>query len=316
MTILNPTINNLIKASNELKKGGIIAFPTETVYGLGALANNSNAIAKIFSIKNRPSFNPIIAHFYSIKSVFEHAKVNKNAEILAQKFWPGPLTMILDKTKSSKISLLASAGKKSIGVRVPANKIAQKILRYCEYPVVAPSANISGEISPSCALHVHKYFDNSIRYIIDGGDCECGIESTVIDCRTQDLKILRHGPITQEMIEKFVNVEVDKYSNTSKNDIISPGMIENHYSPKTPLRINALTKKENEIFISFGDTNVKNPDYYLSRNADLEEAAANLFSLLHQADERNCNSIAISPIPMIGLGKAINDRIYRASKKE
>ncbi len=323
MAIIKSNNQNIIKAANILKNGKLVSFPTETVYGLGAIANNDLAVANIFLAKKRPTFNPLIAHFYSSEDVFSHVKKNKIAEILAENFWPGPLTMILYRKDKTNISLLASAGNNSLGVRVPSKQIALKLIKLCECPIVAPSANLSGKISPTEAKHVEKYLSKECEFILDGGNSNYGLESTVIDCRNDIPIILRHGPITKEMINDKLKLKEDndfilktnsKNKKTSKGKLLSPGLLESHYAPNTPLRINAKERLKNEVFIDFGNSlKINRPDYVLSKTEDLTEAAANLFSILHKADEQKQNSIAIAPIPMKGLGVAINDRLIRAS---
>jgi L-threonylcarbamoyladenylate synthase len=307
----NDTIS---QAVNELINGNLISFPTETVYGLGADATNDKAVAKIFSNKERPSFNPLIVHVESLDQAKKIALFNEKIEKIIDKFWPGPLTIVLDRAKKSNISLLVSSGLKTIALRQPKNEIALNLIKKLNKPIAAPSANKFGLLSPTSSLHVKKQFkkNNDISFIIDGGKTDIGIESTVIGLdKNQKLIIYRHGGVTKEEIEEIIKEEIEEI--IEDNDIskgnISPGLIKKHYSPKVPLRMNVLKPKENEVFIGFG------PDYgepNLSLSGDLNEAAANLFFLLEKYENKG-KGICISPIPVDGIGAAINDRLRRAS---
>ena len=315
MTILTASDAHIRQAADSLRNGGLVAFPTETVYGLGANACDEHAVANIYAAKNRPQFNPLISHYASSEAVFVDIDSNPTAPILASHFWPGPMTLVLDRPTDCHISTLASAGQNSVAVRVPAHRIALKLLSACGFPVVAPSANPSGKISPSCAEHVARAMADKIDIILDGGWCERGLESTVIDCRPDSPVLLRPGPLTTEQLAEQTGIDVTLEPNTAKTKtLVSPGQIESHYAPDAAVRLNATDRHNGEVYIGFGPSSRGLvPDFNLSESADLVEAATNLFAVLHEADALNTGAIAIAPIPMAGLGLAINDRIARAA---
>ena len=306
---------SLDRAASCLKDGGLVAFPTETVYGLGAIATNATAVARIFSAKQRPQFNPLISHFQSAEAALASGRPNHASERLAEAFWPGPLTLILTRPDHSSIATLASAGTNTLAVRVPAHPAALDLLARVNAPVVAPSANPSGRISPSTAQHVAAGLGSACDMILDGGPCQSGIESTVIDCRTDRPVLLRPGPLTAEQIAAQTGIEVMRIPPQPATDkLVSPGQIESHYAPHAAVRLNATTRQSGEVYIGFGPSQPGVvADFNLSESADLVEAAANLFATLHEADGLNTGAIAIAPIPMAGLGLAINDRISRAA---
>ena len=306
---------NLKRAADCLQAGGLVAFPTETVYGLGAVATNASAVARIFSAKQRPQFNPLISHFSSAEAALAAGHRNNAATRLAAAFWPGAMTLILQRPQNSLITALASAGTDTLAIRVPSHPAALDLLERVKVPVVAPSANPSGGISPSTAAHVANGLGAACDMILDGGPCESGIESTVIDCRPELPVLLRPGPLTPEQIRDQVGIElqISKPLNQASQPV-SPGQIESHYAPRATVRLNAEDKRQNEVYIGFGPSrNGLIPDFNLSEQADLIEAAANLFAVLHEADALGTAAIAFSPIPMAGLGLAINDRISRAA---
>lgn len=309
-------INNqtICDAAKELEKGKLISFPTETVYGLGADATNNQAVAKIFSAKERPSFNPLIVHVYSVEQAKKIAVFNKKIDKLTEKFWPGPLTIILERLKDTEISLLVSAGLNTVALRQPNNEIALNLIKEFKKPIAAPSANKFGLLSPTSALHVKKQFkgDNDISFIIDGGKTKIGIESTVIGLNIEnEIIIYRHGGITKEEIQETISEEIFEFTDNSKDNEgrISPGLIKKHYAPKVPLKINMLKSSKNEIFIGFGP---KYGEPNLSKTGNLNEAAANLFFLLEKYENEE-KSICVAPIPNEGIGVAINDRLKRAT---
>ena len=306
---------NLKQAAHCLRAGGLVAFPTETVYGLGAIATDAIAVARIFSAKQRPQFNPLISHFPSIESALAAGHSNNAAARLAEAFWPGPMTLILQRPENSQISELASAGTDTIAIRVPSHPAALHLFEQVKTPVVAPSANPSGGISPSTAEHVANGLGAACDMILDGGPCESGIESTVIDCRPKCPILLRPGPLTLEQIADQTGIELQITKTMSQTvQPISPGQIESHYAPRANVRLNAVNKRQDEIYIGFGAPKTELiPDFNLSEQADLIEAAANLFAVLHEADTLGTATIAFAPIPMAGLGLAINDRISRAA---
>lgn len=306
---------NLDRAAACLKAGGLVAFPTETVYGLGALATDATAVARIFSAKQRPRFNPLISHFHSVEAALHAGGANRSARRLAEAFWPGPLTLILNRPDNSPIAALASAGTDTLAVRVPSHPAALALLTRVGAPVVAPSANPSGRISPSTAQHVATGLGPACDMILDGGACESGLESTVIDCRPDRPVLLRPGPLTAEQLADQIGIDMTSVpAKTQTDKLVSPGQIESHYAPHATVRLNATERYKGEVYIGFGPSAPGLvPDFNLSESAELVEAAANLFAVLHEADALNAGAIAIAPIPMAGLGLAINDRISRAA---
>jgi L-threonylcarbamoyladenylate synthase len=317
MSITAITDASLTEAAACLKKGGLVAFPTETVYGLGAIATDDSAVVKIFAAKNRPQFNPLISHFADKDSALKAGRPNKIAEKLAVHFWPGPLTLILERPADSPISLLASAGSDSLAVRVPGHADALRLLGRVGLPVVAPSANRSGRISPSEARHVADGLGDKCDIILDGGRCQRGLESTVIDCRGNSPLLLRPGPITLEQIYTETGLDVAAPANPPDRNtapLVAPGQLASHYAPSARVRLNAADIREDEIFVGFGALpKGVISEFNLSPDGDLHEAAARLFALMHLADKRGVKSIAFAPVPMSGLGLAINDRLARAA---
>ena len=304
------------KAIEILKDKGLIAFPTETVYGIGGDATSDKAVASIFSIKGRPQFNPLISHVDKISDLEKYGSPTKLAYKIAENFWPGPLTMVIERHENSKISYLCSAGLESIAIRIPDNKNLLKILSEFGRPIAAPSANRSGKVSPTLPTHVYEEFGNELKLIIDGGPTQKGIESTVIDVRNESLKILRPGPITSEMIENITKVKpkIEYFSSSPE----SPGMLKKHYSPNAKIILNSPLTDCIDAFLGYGGhsppKNFKGDYLNLSKKGDLEEAASNLFKMLRILDKKNPNVIYVSPIPQYGIGEAINDRLLRASE--
>jgi L-threonylcarbamoyladenylate synthase len=308
----------LTQAAAKLRAGELVAFPTETVYGLGADATNDDAVAGIFAAKQRPSFNPLISHFPDRDAAAQHAVFDARADKLADAFWPGALTLVLPKRDDSTVSHLTTAGLPSIAVRVPAHDMARALLRAVGRPIAAPSANRSGRISPTTAAHVAASLGNAIGMILDGGPCGVGLESTVIDLTTDQVVMLRPGGITRDQVAEVLGTDV-VMAETDDNAPKSPGMLTSHYAPGLPVRLNAdapdQKKYGHEILLAFGDCVTKGFDkvLWLSKTGDDREAAANLFAKLHEADQKRFDGIAIAPIPDTGLGLAINDRMKRAS---
>ena len=301
-------------AKKTLENGKLVIFPTETVYGLGADATNIKAIKSIYKVKNRPIRNPLICHFKNFKQVSDNFKINKLDKILIDLFWPGPLTIILRKKKSSKIKSLLSNNKNFVGCRIPKNKIAISLLNSISFPIAAPSANLSTKISTTQPNHISKEL-KKVSYILKGGSSKIGLESTVIKTFKNTIKILRLGSITIEEISKKlpgIKIKIENY-----NSKISPGNQLKHYSPNLPIRINISKVKKNESLINFGKNKLVSNicEYNLSPNSDLKEASKNLFNYLHLIDKYKCAGIAVAPIPNKGLGKTINDRLIRASIK-
>ena len=313
--ILTPTARSINAASQAIIKGGLVAFPTETVYGLGADATNDKAVAGIFEIKNRPKFNPLIIHVKNLELAREIVIFNDLANQLAKIFWPGALTLILPR-RNERISLLASAGLKTLAVRAPNHNVAQALLNKSNLPLAAPSANQSGRISPTMAKHVaSSLFDtkkNGTEVILDGGPCQIGIESTVIDLSENKPTLLRPGGISVEEIEAVIG-PLTISEGIKKGNPKSPGMLDRHYAPNLPLRLNAKKPNLNEAFLAFGPCSLME-SINLSPTGNLKEAAANLFAMINDLDRSPFTGIAIMPIPNYGLGLAINDRLKRASK--
>lgn len=312
--LIKPSTTGIDAAAKALSTGKLVAFPTETVYGLGADATNNTAVASIYSAKGRPTFNPLIVHVASIEAAEQHVQIDARARNISDLFCPGALTLVLPKRSNSPLSLLVSAGLDSVAIRIPAHPIAQALLRACNLPIAAPSANTSGAVSPTTAPHVLSSWPDPLlggpALIIDGGDCAIGLESTVLDLTTPTATLLRPGGVSLEDIEAAIGPVVIATNNDTAPK--SPGMLSRHYAPNTPVRLNATSTHENEIFLGFGSDGPITP-YNLSLIGDLSEAAANLFATLRQLDGLNASSIAVAPIPHTGLGLAINDRLIRAA---
>ena len=302
--------SHITAAAKIINKGALVAFPTETVYGLGADATNDKAVAKIFEVKQRPTFNPLIIHFSNKENVNDTVEIDTKARKLAKAFWPGALTMVLPRKKKCNVSLLASAGLKTLAVRIPNHPLAQSFINATGVPIAAPSANKSGEISPSAAEHVLQSLGNKIDVILDGGPCCVGIESTVIDLSARIPTLLRPGSITHQELESVIG-RVSLVQDETKPPN-SPGMLHRHYAPSIPLRLNAKKAEPGEALLAFGqDVSARHAN--LSRLGDLTEAAANLFAMLRMLDQPEFIGIAVMKIPNKGLGVAINDRLKRAA---
>lgn len=309
-SVLPLTTESIQDAAAALRAGDLVAFPTETVYGLGANATDDQAVAKIYEAKNRPSFNPLIVHFPDIESVRQMTDMAPQTEQLAARFWPGAISFVLLRKPNCPLSKLVSSGLPTFAARVPAQKNARRLLRVAGIPVAAPSANSSGRISPTQAVHVADDLGNKVRLILDDGPCAIGLESTVIDLTDETPTILRPGGVTQEEIEAVLQHSVTVTSSNEKNPK-SPGMTLSHYAPTLPVRLNATSVNPEEAYMGFGNT--ADAEINLSANGDLTEAAANLFASLHELDDPRWSGIAVAPIPEQGLGRAINDRLRRAA---
>ena len=298
-----------------LSNGELLAIPSETVYGLGADATSDGAISRIYKIKKRPHINPLILHVSNINMVEQFAETNTLFHSLSKYFWPGPLTVILNQKKNNEISKLATSNLSSVAVRLPDNKIFQNIIEKFNNPIAAPSANISGNISPTNPYHVYEDFGEEIKLIIDGGQSEKGVESTVVDIRSNDIIILRHGPITQKMLENKVDCKIKKKGSNKK--ILSPGQMFKHYSPSKKLIINSIKPTKNCSFLGFStimpDEKFDGIALNLSNGGDLNEAASNLFKMLRFLDKTESQEIVVAPIPNKDVGFAINDKLKRAS---
>jgi L-threonylcarbamoyladenylate synthase len=302
-----------------LKAGGLVAFPTETVYGLGADATDGRAIARLYEAKGRPAFNPLIAHVVDVAAAHALARFDADAARLAKAFWPGPLTLVLPKAAECPVAELATAGLDSIAVRVPNHEVAQKILAAFGKPVVAPSANRSGHVSPTTAAHVLADLRNRIDLIVDGGATPVGVESTIVACLGEPM-LLRPGGLPREAIEHVLERPVaDPPAGIATDDApLAPGMLTSHYAPRTPLRLDVRRVEAGEALLAFGGTRPESAAnativLNLSERGDLIEAAANLFSHLRALDGAGAKAIAVIPIPHDGLGEAINDRLGRAA---
>ncbi|MCC8941628.1 MULTISPECIES: L-threonylcarbamoyladenylate synthase [Bradyrhizobium] len=307
-------------AAGVLAEGGLVAFPTETVYGLGADAGNAGAIARLYEAKGRPAFNPLIAHVADLAAARRIALFDGQALRLAEAFWPGPLTLVLPKALSCPVAELATAGLDTVAIRVPAHKVARDIIRTFGGAVVAPSANLSGHVSPTTAEHVNGDLAGRIDLIIDGGPVEVGVESTIVGCFS-DPVLLRPGGLTRDEIERVLGHPLLSPPPEAESDSaqpIAPGMLASHYAPRTPVRLNASDVHVGEALLAFGSGKVARSEcasvvMNLSTRGDLAEAAANLFGYLRTLDKRNADAIAVMPIPEDGLGEAINDRLRRAA---
>lgn len=309
MTIDAIMLKEIKAAAIQIQEGELVGFPTETVYGLGADATSDDAVTKIFSTKGRPKFNPLIIHVTSIEEARQYGVFSKVALDIAHHFWPGPLTLILQRTTECSISWLATAGLSTIALRVPDHPIANELIKRADRPIAAPSANRSGKISPTRAEDVIEEFRHKVETVLDGGNCQVGLESTVIDISGSNTVLLRPGYITQYDIENKVG-PINKTVNNAK--IIAPGMLKSHYAPDCKVRLNASSSKNGELFLGFGE-NSKNTTLNLSVTGNLNEAASNLFQMLRELDKRGALAIAVAPIPEHGLGIAINDRLKRAA---
>ena len=303
------------QAAKIIQNGGIVIFPTETVYGIGADATNQEACLAIYAAKGRPAINPLIVHVNSIEEAEKIAEFNNDARTITQ-FWPGPLTIVLPKKKDAQIASCVTSGLNTIAIRVSSHKILRKLIAKSQAPIAAPSANKSGKLSTTGYEHVYSNFADKIPIIKHQSLSKYGLESTIIDLSTNIPTILRLGFITPENIEHVLGKKVLIASKTSK--IKSPGMLLKHYAPSTKLRMNATSLLKNEIGLGFGNMNLDSEgSLNLSVSGDLAEAAANLFNFLHQLDntarKNNLCTIAVAPIPNDSIGLAINDRLYRAS---
>lgn len=297
-------------AARLLREGGLVAFPTETVYGLGADASNGRAVARVFEAKGRPQFNPLIVHVASLAEAERYAVFDDTARHLAQAFWPGALTLVLPRASGCTLSELVSAGLDTVALRVPSHPTALKLLTASAVPVAAPSANASGRISATTAQHVAQSLGDKVDLILDGGATPLGLESTVIGFDGAQPVLLRAGAIARADIEAVVGPLV-----APSGKIQSPGQLASHYAPRAALRLDAMTVKPDEALLAFGPLIPAGGRKMLNLSAlgDLREAAANLFAMLHVLDAPEAAAIAVMPVPDFGLGEAINDRLRRAA---
>ncbi|CCG40029.1 L-threonylcarbamoyladenylate synthase [Magnetospirillum molischianum] len=304
--------DRLAKATHILAENGLVAFPTETVYGLGGDATSDIAVAAIFAAKGRPSFNPLIAHVDSVEAATALVEFGPLALALAARFWPGPLTMVLPRHPNSPVSLLATAGLDSIAVRMPDHPIALALLQAFGRPLAAPSANRSGAVSPTTAAHVAQSLGDRVGMILDGGPCRVGVESTVLDLTGPSPLLLRPGGISQEALTEILGVRPERPHPEigAVTAPRAPGMLSSHYAPSLPVRLEAAAAAPGEALLGFGPGEAT---LNLSPGGDPTEAAANLFSMLRALDRPDFSGIAVRPIPDAGLGLAINDRLRRAA---
>lgn len=318
MPIEKATPETIATAARYIQQGGLVAFPTETVYGLGADATNDLAVAAIFSAKGRPTFNPLIAHVPNVMVAERYAVMDDRAKKLAATFWPGPLTLVLPRRPGCLISLLVTAGLDTVALRCPAHPVALALISEARRPIAAPSANRSGHVSPTTAQHVDADLGDALSLILDGGPTEIGLESTVLDASGPVLTILRPGAVsakditevTGEAVARAVPIadEADRPN--------APGQLASHYAPRARMRLNAVGAEPGEGLLAFGPVtpDTTGPVEQLSAKRSLMEAAANLFAALRRLDETGVATIAAMPIPMdAGLGEAINDRLTRAA---
>jgi L-threonylcarbamoyladenylate synthase len=332
--IVNTSPEAIAAAAAALRGGALVAFPTETVYGLGADATNARAVAAVFAVKGRPSFNPLIAHVAAPEAAAELGHLTATGAMMARAFWPGPLTLVLRKRDGCPVAELATAGLDTIAVRVPGHPVAQALLNAAGVPVAAPSANRSGHVSPTTAAHVAQDLGDRVAMILDGGAAPIGLESTVVDATGPEPVVLRLGAVAREDVARVLGRPV-AVATGEAHAPASPGMLARHYAPAARLRLNATDVRPGEALLAFGSAHVplhEGPMLNLSWSADLIEAAANLFSALRTLDAAlevpgeaalqapleapGPRAIAVMPIPEQGLGEAINDRLRRAARPE
>jgi L-threonylcarbamoyladenylate synthase len=307
--IIDADAGGIAHAARILCEGGIVAVPTETVYGLAADASNAGAVAAIYRTKGRPDFNPLIVHVPTRAAAGELAEFDARADSLAAAFWPGPLTLVLPLKPDAKVAAAVSAGLSTIALRCPAHPVMQALLKASGLCIAAPSANKSGGISPTRAAHVAASLKDAAPLILDGGPCEKGLESTIVALRPDGWQILREGPVTRDALIEVLGSDPLPLSG---NKIEAPGQLASHYAPSKPLRLNADGRQAGEYLIGFGTAQ---GDDNLSPSGDLAEAAAHVFDALHRADASGASAIAIVPIPAYGIGAAINDRLNRAATR-
>ena len=304
---LSPDHAGNTRAAKVLSQGDLVAFPTETVYGLGGDARSDMAVARIFEAKGRPRFYPLIVHVASVEAAQALVRWSDEANILASAFWPGPLTLVLPLQPGHGLSPLVTADLDTLAIRLPAHPVAQALLTAFGGPVAAPSANPSGRISPTTAAHVMAGLDGRIAAVLDGGACDVGLESTIVGLSGTPT-LLRPGGLPAEVIAQALEMELATHQ---EGDALSaPGQMTSHYAPGAAMRLNAEDARPGEVLLGFGPVEC---DLNLSASGDLVEAAANLFGHLHTLDARGAQTIAVSPIPDTGLGRAINDRLGRAA---
>jgi len=315
MPVVPANAETVKQAAQALAKGEIVAFPTETVYGLGANALDARAVARVFAAKERPRFNPLIVHVPGLGAAERYAEMNPVARHLAEAFWPGPLSLVLKQRPGCGIADLVSAGLDTIALRAPAHPVAQALLAEAKLPIAAPSANRSGRVSPTTAAHVAAELGERPAMILDGGPSPLGIESTVISVIDGVPGLLRPGALPREAIELLLGAPLASAKAAHRG--ASPGQLARHYAPATPLRLNTMHSEAGEALLAFGPNvpECDGPMVNLSQSGNLEKAAARLFAALRELDQAGATAIAVMPVPDTGLGEAINDRLQRAAKR-
>jgi L-threonylcarbamoyladenylate synthase len=304
------TERQIERAVELLRAGALVAFPSETVYGLGADATNDIAVARIFAAKGRPSFNPLITHYADAEAAARQVAFTPLAEALAARFWPGPLTLVLRRRAGCAVSLLCSAGLDSLGVRVPRHPLTLSLLRALDRPLAGPSANPSGRVSPTTAAHVREGLGDRVALVLDGGPCPVGLESSVLDLTGERPRLLRPGAVTRAELEAIAG----PLGEPGAGPLTSPGLLASHYAPRLPLRLEATGVAPDEALLAFGPPLPgAAATLNLSPAGDLVEAAAHLFAYLRALDRPGLAGIAVMPVPATGLGEAINDRLRRAA---
>ncbi|MEQ1698275.1 MAG: L-threonylcarbamoyladenylate synthase [Hyphomicrobiaceae bacterium] len=314
MTIFAATTDAIERAAGVIRGGGIVAMPTETVYGLAGDATNGRAVASVYAAKGRPSFNPLIVHVGTIAAARTVADLGETGEQLAAAFWPGPLTLVARARPGNGIASLVTAGLETVAVRVPGHGVAQALLAACGCPLAAPSANTSGRISPTTAQHVAADFGDRLGMILDGGACGHGLESTIVDVSGDGVALLRPGAIAADEIERVAGFALARRA-VDKSAPSAPGQLASHYAPRAGVRLGARSVEPGEALLAFGSDvpETAGPVFNLSVTGDLVEAAQNLFAALHALDVSGAQTIAVMPVPAEGLGEAINDRLARAA---
>ena len=313
LNIYKPNLVNLKKAKKNIENNNVIGIPTETVYGLAGNAYSNRSVKKIFKLKKRPVFNPLIIHFKNLNDLKNDVMLNTNFKKLYSAFCPGPITFILKKKKKSRISKIATSRKKTVAVRIPKHKVTRNLLSILKFPLAAPSANISSKLSPTSAKDVFDEFGNKIKFILDGGQCKIGLESTIVDLTGKPF-ILRPGSITVEKIQKILKKKIKIKKNLKR--IKAPGQLKLHYSPGIPVKMNRKNAEKNQALIGFGKKFKVGKNYFnLSKTGSLKEAANNLYKTMRKIKKRNFKSIAVVKIPNTEIGCAINDRLRKASNK-
>jgi L-threonylcarbamoyladenylate synthase len=316
--VLPANAAGIAEAARLLSAGGLVAFPTETVYGLGADASDARAVARLYEVKERPAFNPLIAHVPDINAARAAGRLSETAVRLANKFWPGPLTLVVPVAPDGPVCELARAGLDTVALRMPVHPIAHSLLMAVGRPVVAPSANRSGHVSPTRADHVLADLGGRIDIVLDGGSTPLGLESTIIDCIGTKASLLRPGTISREAIEGALGESLENAPARLGESPVSPGRLPSHYATRARLRLDVTNVEPGEALLTFGPTRPAGADQAsqvldLSPKGDLIEAAANLFAHLRALDATTAESIAVAPIPSNGLGEAIRDRLMRAA---